>query len=51
MIVWVITYKIKYHVDGKIEHLKTRLVVFGNHQVEGINYNETFAPVAKTVTI
>lgn len=42
---WV--YKIKYNSDDNIERLKARLVVFGNHHIEGLSYNETFAPVAK----
>ncbi|CAH9113334.1 unnamed protein product [Cuscuta europaea] len=39
---WV--YKIKYKSDGSIEWLKARLVIFGNRQVAGLDYTETFAP-------
>nr|GFA09759.1 retrovirus-related Pol polyprotein from transposon TNT 1-94 [Tanacetum cinerariifolium]GFA16338.1 retrovirus-related Pol polyprotein from transposon TNT 1-94 [Tanacetum cinerariifolium] len=46
---WV--YKIKYKSDGTIEIFKAQLIILGNHQVEGIDYNETFAPVAKMVTV
>jgi len=46
---WV--YKIKYHADGSAECFKTRFVILGNHQVEGEDYHETFAPVAKMATV
>ncbi|GAA0161659.1 hypothetical protein LIER_17921 [Lithospermum erythrorhizon] len=39
--------KIKYKSDGSMERLKARLIVFGNHQTEEIDYSDTFAPVAK----
>ncbi|GKC29432.1 retrovirus-related pol polyprotein from transposon TNT 1-94 [Tanacetum coccineum] len=46
---WV--YKIKYKSDGTIERFKARLVILDNHQMEAIDYNETFAPVSKMVTV
>ncbi|KAL0291380.1 UNVERIFIED_CONTAM: Retrovirus-related Pol polyprotein from transposon RE2 [Sesamum calycinum] len=41
----------KDNSNGTIERYKTRLVVLGNKQVEGLDYNETFAPVVKMVSV
>lgn len=46
---WI--YKNKYHSNGKISHHKSRLVACGNRQKEGLDYKETFAPVAKPSTV
>ena len=46
---WV--YKTKLHSDGTVNRLKARLVAKGYHQIEGIDYNHCFSPVAKLVTV
>jgi hypothetical protein len=44
-------YKIKYVVDGGIEKYKAQFAARGFSQVEGVDYDETFAPVARYTSI
>lgn len=44
-------FKNKFKFDGTLERYKARLVVNGKSQTVGIDYDDTFSPVVKPVTI
>ena len=46
---WI--YKVKQDDDGSVEKYKARFVAQGFSQIEGIDYEETFAPVARYSSI
>ncbi|GJZ26401.1 ribonuclease H-like domain-containing protein [Tanacetum coccineum] len=46
---WV--FKIKYKSTGEIDRYKERLVAKGFNQKEGVDFEETFFPVVKMVTV
>jgi hypothetical protein len=44
-------FKVKTKSDGFVERYKARLVARGFQQTQGLDYDETFAPVAHMTTI
>lgn len=46
---WV--FKVKYQGNGTLDRLKARLVARGHLQKKGVDYEQTYAPVAKMASM
>jgi len=46
---WV--YKVKHNANGTMSRYKTRLMAKGYAQTYGIDYEETYSPVAKMIIV
>ncbi|KAL0296116.1 UNVERIFIED_CONTAM: putative mitochondrial protein [Sesamum radiatum] len=46
---WV--HKLKLKVDGSIDRYKARLMVKGYHQVEAVDYNDSFLLIVKAINV
>lgn len=46
---WV--YKVKYNPNGTVSRYETRMIAKEYHQKEGIDYTDTFSPMAKSLIV